>query len=89
MRVFIKHDVKISVQHDGPHYKMIRFLQEQTGQSTVEFVLVFTALLAMIIAFIACFNAGIEGVFTNLALQAASHTDGLSLIGMVQDALLY
>lgn len=63
--------------------------KEEAGQSTVEFVVIFCALLAMMVAFIAFFNAGVDGVFMHLAAIAASHTSSISVIGMMQDVLLY
>lgn len=68
---------------------IVALLHEEKGQSTTEFVLVFCALLAMVIAFIAFFQAGTDGVFVRLGTEAASHTSGISILGMVQDALLY
>ena len=68
---------------------VVAFFQEEKGQSTTEFVLVFCALLAMVIAFITIFQAGTDGVFVRLGTEAASHTSGISILGMVQDALLY
>ncbi len=68
---------------------VVAFLQEEKGQSTTEFVLVFCALLAMVIALIVIFQAGADGVFVRLGTEAASHTSGISILGMVQDALLY
>lgn len=65
------------------------FFREESGQSTAEFVLVFCALLAMVVAFIAIFQAGTDGVFVRLGMEAASHTLGGSVLGMVQDVLLY
>lgn len=65
------------------------FIKEEAGQSTVEFVVIFCALLAMIVAFIAFFSAGVDGVFMHLAAIAASHASGISVIGMMQDVLLY
>ena len=71
------------------HQRPATLFQEESGQSTTEFVLVFCALLAMVIAFIAFFQAGTDGVFVRLGTEAASHTSGISIIGMVQDVLLY
>lgn len=68
---------------------LVALIKEETGQSTVEFVVIFGALLTMVIAFIAFFNAGVDGVFAHLGSVAASHTTGLSVIGMMQDVLLY
>ncbi len=63
--------------------------QEEAGQSTVEFVVIFCALLGMTVAFIAFFSAGVDGVFMHLAAIASSHTSGISPIGMMKDVLLY
>lgn len=74
---------------NGMKAYVLDFIKEESGQSTVEFVVIFGALLAMVLAFIVIFNAGVDGVFTHLSANAASHTTGLSVLGMMQDVLLY
>lgn len=59
-----------------------------TGQSTVEYVLVLTAFLAMILAFGALWNVLSEGLVVDHAIQSASH-NMVSAAGSWADFFLY
>lgn len=48
--------------------------REDRAQATVEYAVVFAALLSIIIACATVWHAGTEGVFAEIAQEAASHT---------------
>lgn len=64
-------------------------LREDAGQSTVEYALVLGAFLAMVLALGAIFKAAETGVVVEQAQEAASHSLGISMLGALQDAVLY
>lgn len=65
-------------------------IEEESGQSTVEYSLVLVAFLAIVLALEALWNQAHEGRLVQLAQMSLSHTiSGPSVIGGVQDIVLF
>lgn len=63
--------------------------RDERGQSSVEYALVFFALLAIVVALAALWRAGSRGALVQRAAESASHALGQDGIGGMQDILLY
>lgn len=65
-------------------------IDEESGQSTVEYSLVLVAFLAIVLALGALWNQAHENRLVQLAQMSLSHTiSGPSVIGGVQDIVLF
>lgn len=62
---------------------------DQTGQASLEYVVVFCAFLAMVVALIALWRWLSAGGLLGKALAAASHSADAGLVNALQDALLF
>ena len=63
----------------------LRFINNTSGQSTVEFAIVTAALLAICIALGLIWRLGDNGIFTDHALSSASHHLADAAAGIVGD----
>ena len=61
----------------------------ELGQSTVEYLLVLVAFLAMIAALGALWRAGSGGGLVQLATETASHGQGQGTVALLKDVLGY
>ena len=59
------------------------------GQSTVEYLLVLAAFLAIVLAMGSLWHASQDGRLAELARAASSHGTGEGVVGMAQDLLAY
>lgn len=62
---------------------------DQTGQASLEYVVVFCAFLAMVVALIALWRWLSAGGLLGKALAASSHSTDAGLVNALQDALLF
>lgn len=59
------------------------------GQSTLEYLLVLLAFLAIVLAMGALWHVAQNGRLAELARDASSHSTGEGLVGIAQDLLAY
>lgn len=59
------------------------------GQSTIEYLLVFVAFIALAVALASVWRAGSEGSLLGYSIRASSHLVGEGLAPALQDVLLY
>ncbi len=59
------------------------------GQSTLEYLLVLIAFLAIVLAMGSMWHAAQDGRLADLARDASSHGAGEGIVGMAQDLLAY
>ncbi|MEY8437519.1 TadE/TadG family type IV pilus assembly protein [Atopobiaceae bacterium 24-176] len=64
-------------------------LLEEGGQSTVEYALVLSAFLAMVVALVALWRFFGQGEGADLVARSASHGLGAGSVAALQDILLY
>ena len=70
--------------------RLAAMFNDQQGQSTLEYALVFCAVLAIVVACGALWRAAQQGSFVEAAVQASSHSFQLGgMLGGIQDVLLY
>lgn len=60
-----------------------------SGQSTVEYLIVFSAFMAMVVVVGALWHVGRDGTLVRLATQAASHGSGNGMIAQIKDVLVF
>ena len=65
------------------------FPHDQTGQASLEYVVVFCAFIALVAAFVALWKWLSAGGLLGKALDAASHAIDAGLVDALQDVLLF
>ncbi len=65
------------------------FIHGENGQATVEFALVVTAFLIIVVVLALLWHQIQDGLFVEHALAAASHHVGLAMPGSIADVFLY
>lgn len=72
-----------------PSQTFCKTLKAKGGQSSVEFLALCAAFLAMVLALGTLWHAAQGGIFQQLDLEAASHTFSQAGLGAWQDILAY
>ena len=69
--------------------RFLAFKPGNNGQTTVEYLIVGLALLAMVVALGALSGRLQDGLFVQHAIDSASHAAGHNTMGVIGDVLLY
>lgn len=70
-------------------FHLKQLLGEEQGQSTIEFAIVFSAVLIVCLTLFALGRAAQDGYFAQGHVEWATHTTQSSTVAGIQDVLLY